>query len=70
MPLLNGIEAMLEILKLNHDVKVIFISADESIREKAISKGAIAFLKKPIDINQLQNIIINNNKNKVDAERW
>ena len=48
MPKKNGLEIMKEILKVNGDAKIIFISADVDIKEEALTNGASTFLKKPI----------------------
>jgi CheY-like chemotaxis protein len=57
MPVMNGIDAMVEILRINKNVKIIFASADVSVKEQAISMGATAFLNKPLDIQELINVI-------------
>jgi len=59
MPVMNGIDAMVEILRNDKGVKIVFSSADASLEEQAISMGACAFLKKPFDIQELQNTVIN-----------
>jgi CheY-like chemotaxis protein len=53
MPILNGIDAMKHILKMNKGPKIIFASADSSVRKRAISQGAYDFLNKPFDIDDL-----------------
>jgi len=53
MPIKNGLDAMVEILKINKKEKVIFASADISVKQKAISLGAVAFLDKPFKMQQL-----------------
>ena len=53
MPRKNGLEAMIEMLEFKPDLKVIFISADDSIREKVLSNGAVAFISKPVNISNL-----------------
>ncbi|MFX1239450.1 MAG: response regulator [Promethearchaeota archaeon] len=53
MPLKNGIEATKEILKLNNHSKIIFASADISIKEEALSVGAVLFIEKPFDIQEM-----------------
>ena len=53
MPIKNGIEATKEILKISGHSKIIFASADNSIREIAISVGAISFLEKPFELKAL-----------------
>ncbi len=57
MPLKNGIEATKEIIALNSRTKIIFASADSSIKELALSSGAISFLEKPFDIDNLISLI-------------
>jgi len=53
MPTKNGLETTEEILKINPKIKVIFVSADYTVKEKALDVGAIDFLEKPIDLNTL-----------------
>jgi len=53
MPVKNGIQATKEILQYGDQSKIIFISADISIREKALSIGAIHFIEKPFTYDQL-----------------
>ncbi|MBY8983410.1 MAG: response regulator [Candidatus Lokiarchaeota archaeon] len=68
MPIKNGLEAAEEILKIDTKTKIIFASADTTIREKAISLGAVSFKSKPFTLNRLmQNIekVINMNNLKV-----
>lgn len=57
MPSKNGLEVTKDILAINPDCKIIFVSADYSVREKALTVGAIDFLEKPIDFNTLFNMI-------------
>ena len=57
MPAKDGLETTKEILSINLDCKIIFISADYSVRDKALEVGAIDFLEKPIDFNTLFRII-------------
>jgi len=60
MPIKNGLEAMEEILRVQPSSKIIFASADRSIKEKALSSGAVGFLEKPFDsadlIHYLKNL--------------
>ena len=53
MPIKNGIEVAKEIFK-HQDChpKIIFMSADKSVKELALSLGA-AFLEKPVSFNEL-----------------
>ena len=67
MPSKNGIETTKEILSINPDCKIIFVSADYSIRDKALEAGAIDFLEKPVDFSILFRIIekCNSDSNKI-----
>lgn len=53
MPLKNGIEASREIMEYDADAKIIFASADESIKGKAKEIGVISFKVKPFDNDKL-----------------
>ena len=53
MPGKNGLEATKEILKMDGKSKVIFASADKSVREEAISLGARSFKPKPFTLEKL-----------------
>ncbi len=55
MPIMNGLNAMIEILELEKETNIVFASADINIKEKALSLGACAFLDKPF---KMQNLII------------
>ena len=57
MPVKNGLDAMAEILQSNNHIKVIFASADITIKQKAIALGACAFLDKPFNLHKLLAII-------------
>ncbi len=57
MPGKNGLEILEAILKQKYSAKVIFISADITIKEKALASGAISFLEKPIGFSKLLEII-------------
>jgi two-component system chemotaxis response regulator CheY len=55
MPLKNGLVATEELLKINPKLKIIFLSADLTVKDKAMSLGAILFIEKPFTINVLHN---------------
>ena len=57
MPIKNGLDAMKEILQINEHEKVIFASADISIKQSVLSLGALAFLDKPFNMKRLLDII-------------
>ncbi len=53
MPEMSGIEASKLILRIDNRVKIIFISADASVKEEAISIGAFLFVDKIFTIDEL-----------------
>lgn len=53
MPLKDGIEASKEILQINNNTKIIFVSADVSVKEEALSIGVFCFKDKPFTIENL-----------------
>ena len=57
MPIKNGIDALKEILQIDHNSRVIFASADKTIREEVYSYGAIEFLDKPFTHQKLMNTL-------------
>lgn len=59
MPLKDGLIACRDILQLNSSQKIIFVSADDSIKSKVEELGIKQILYKPVDIDLLvQNIEI------------
>ncbi|HHD15400.1 MAG TPA: response regulator [Euryarchaeota archaeon] len=57
MPIRNGLETAAEILSQDPDEKIIFISADSSIRKAALDIGAIDFLEKPFVLKSLRDSV-------------
>ena len=53
MPIKNGIETLREILQIDNHSKIIFMSADNSVKEEALSLGAISFKDKPFTSKRL-----------------
>ena len=53
LPKKNGIETAKEILDMDNNVKIIFVSADNSITDEALDLGAYIFLNKPFTLNIL-----------------
>ena len=59
LPTMNGIETTRKILEIDQDAKIIFFSADISVKNDAINAGAFAFIKKPASIKELTDTINN-----------
>ena len=66
MPIMNGIDAMLKILRRDKNVKIIFNSADTSIKAKALKCGAIDFIEKPADLTVLMEKISSSIKSSLE----
>jgi len=57
MPIKNGLDASKEILQIDKSIKIIFTSADDSIKEEALNIGACLFMDKPFGVKELITII-------------
>ncbi len=59
MPDISGIELQEQLIQLNIDIPIIFISGEASISQsiKAMQQGAIDFLVKPFDADQLIQVV-------------
>ncbi|TET29528.1 MAG: response regulator [Candidatus Heimdallarchaeota archaeon] len=57
MPIKDGVTALEELLVLDENIKVIFVSADESARNKALVMGAIGYLVKPFSVKAILKLI-------------
>ena len=53
MPVMNGVDATREIIKMNPAQKVIFVSADVLVEKEARDAGAAEFLPKPFRMDDL-----------------
>jgi two-component system chemotaxis response regulator CheY len=53
MPVMNGVDATKEIIKMNPNQKVIFVSADVLVEKEARDAGAVDFLPKPFRMDDL-----------------
>ncbi|MBD3197210.1 MAG: response regulator [Candidatus Lokiarchaeota archaeon] len=53
MPIKNGLEAAKEILQIDKTTKIIFASADKSIKDEAMAIGAVSFKDKPFTLERL-----------------
>ena len=59
MPIMDGFDALKNIKEFDKDAKVIIISADiqKQAVDRAIELGAFDFIKKPIDLDKMQEIL-------------
>ena len=57
LPIMNGIEATREVMKIDSDARVVFLSADINVKPKAMQAGAYAFLKKPASVDDILNSV-------------
>lgn len=59
MPIKDGLQALIEILNINNEAKVIMISSvgTQNYIKSAIEAGAIDFLQKPIEPEKVRKII-------------
>jgi two-component system chemotaxis response regulator CheY len=59
MPEMEGVEAVEKILEMDKEAKIVVVSSlgYDEITSKALSLGARQFLTKPVDINQMANVI-------------
>jgi two-component system chemotaxis response regulator CheY len=53
MPLKNGLDATREIVAMHPQACVLFVSADQTVREKVKGVGAAAFIEKPFNLVEL-----------------
>jgi two-component system chemotaxis response regulator CheY len=57
MPNRDGLDTMREILALQENARIVFISADANIREQAMSSGAASFGLKPVTIRHMLDLV-------------
>ncbi|MCG3217061.1 MAG: response regulator [Candidatus Heimdallarchaeota archaeon] len=64
MPIKNGLDTLKDLQKLKafSKSKILFITADPTVREEASKLGAALFIQKPFSILQLAKIITELNK--------
>jgi two-component system chemotaxis response regulator CheY len=57
MPLMNGLDAMTEILHIDPTAQVVFLTADSSVAEQAIEMGAADIILKPFRMDVLHRTV-------------
>ena len=53
LPIKNGLDTMIELLNNKPNLKIIFISADISVKAEALYLGAFDFIEKPFNMETL-----------------
>jgi len=66
MPYKNGLEATQAILEIDKTAKIVIVSGDPTIKQEALSSGAICFKKKPFNLTEVSKQInfLKNQKQK------
>ncbi len=57
MPNKDGIEAMGEMLEIDPNARIVFISADANVRDEALKMGAVGFGLKPVTIRHMLELV-------------
>ncbi len=57
LPSMSGMELMKAILAIDPGVKIVIVSADDTVRQEALDGGAKAFLKKPVPLQEIVNTV-------------
>ncbi len=57
MPNKDGLEVMKEILKIDSNARIVFISADVNVKDDALHNGASSFGLKPVTIRHMLELI-------------
>jgi len=70
MPRKNGLEVAKEMLMINIDTKIIFLTADYSIRAKTEKLRIVGFITKPISLDLLNDLIEKNLEEKVEKSLY
>ena len=60
MPVMDGYQALIEIMKIDSDAQVIVVSADiqEEAKKRVLESGAKSMCPKPINNEKMQNIFM------------
>jgi len=68
LPGMSGLDLQRELAALNPRIPIIFMSAygTEEMKERAIQKGAVAFLRKPFN----EDLLLDDVRLALDARRW
>jgi DNA-binding NtrC family response regulator len=59
IPIMSGTDLAEKILKEKDDQKILFLTADESVKDRVKELGIIDFLEKPADIDTIRDAVSN-----------
>ncbi len=57
MPLMSGLDLTKEILRTDPEQRILFLSADDSVRDEVLSLGVGHFLEKPSDLKTIRKAV-------------
>lgn len=57
MPIMSGTDLAEKILDQNKDQRILFLTADESVKDRVKELGILNFLEKPADIDTIRNSV-------------
>lgn len=57
LPSMSGLDVMDQILKMAPETGIIFLSADDSVKDKAVDSGADVFIKKPAGLKEITDVV-------------
>lgn len=57
MPIMSGLDATKEILSMDPEINIIFISADMSVKDEVLKEGVHSFVIKPFDFSELVGLV-------------
>ncbi|MFW3145354.1 MAG: response regulator [Thermoplasmatota archaeon] len=57
MPIMSGTDLAQSVLEMDPDQRILFLTADESIRDTVKEMGIDCFLEKPADIDTIRNAV-------------
>jgi len=57
MPIMSGLELAQKVLQMNPAQKVLFLTADDTVKDKVRGLGITAFLEKPAEIEVIRNAV-------------
>ncbi len=57
MPIMSGTDLAEKILDQNKDQRILFLTADESVKDRVRELGILNFLEKPADIDTIRNSV-------------